>query len=389
MGAEYNDDFQKITELGNRIGISKKKMDNEIGYVNANAQGFTPFDFKKVNVQPMDIEMNVPTRIEGGKETGYVKQKLRITKEDLYNFALISSEVSGTGIEQPFTSNVAKENAKNAYNSLLRKFGSEAAVSAIGRKVNVGPEPSLVDFVTFKKRPASPNPFIKLVSDDNFKKTMVLREQYYKDISEVGVPKAVVLFKDKAEQREHLQSALASVISDYSGIDDSYQEMAKLANNDKSQFQINIDPAASRYGNNTYNLQVTQEDGSVTTKPITEKHYQFLTGKVAPSLFIDDISSSIKASQYGSTNLAYMYTDNNAYSTAFVKDYQTRTNNYNVAMDFVPGSGGVLFPKIYVQTDEDNWKLISYNAGLTPEQAKSFPSMVDDVFIKSLMQSKK
>jgi len=49
----------------------------------------------------------------------------------------------------------------------------------------------------------------------------------------------------------------------------------------------------------------------------------------------------------------------------------------------------VLFPKLYVQVADDNWKLVPYNAGLTPEQAKNFPSMVDDVFVKSLMQSKK
>ena len=40
----------------------------------------------------------------------------------------------------------------------------------------------------------------------------------------------------------------------------------------------------------------------------TEKHFEFITGKSAPSLFINDITSSIKASSYGSTNLAHAYT---------------------------------------------------------------------------------
>jgi hypothetical protein len=274
---------------------------------------------------------------------------------------------------------VAKENAKNAKAALLRKFGNEASIMAISREVNRG-QPG------FKSK--SLNPFIQLVSDDSFKKTMALKEQYYKGISEVGVPKGISLYKDKAEQREHLQTTLTNVASDFANIDDSYRDIVKAVSDEKSQFQINIDPAASRYGNNSYNLQVTQADGTIITKPITEKHFQDITGQQAPSLFMNDVLSSIKVSNYGSTNLAHMYTDDDAHSTAFVKDDQTRTKNYNVAIDFVSGSGGSLFAKLYVQMEDGSFKLIPYNAALTPEEAKIFPSSVDDLFIKSLLQSK-
>lgn len=390
LGSEYAEDFRAINELGNRIGVNTMKMRNAADYVAVNAQGFKPFDFKKVDVKPMEFEMNVPTKVERGKESGYVKTKLKLSKEDLYNFALISPDISGTSLDQPFTSQVAKENAKNAMTSLVRKFGSAVAVNAIAREVNT-PKRSLLGLVPFSGVPLkgeSSNPFVKLVSDDNFKKTMILREEYFKNISQVGVPKGISLYKDKAETREHLKTAIANVASDYSDIDDSYQELVAAVSDDKSQFQINIDPASSRYGKNTYNLQVTKPDGSIILKPITESHFQFITGKQAPSLFIDDVMSNIKASPYKSTNLAHMYTDEDAYSTAFIKDYQTRTKDYNVAIDFVMGSGGALFPKLYVQMNDNNWKLVPYNAGLTSEEAKNFPSNVDDVFIKSLLQSK-
>ena len=82
--------------------------------------------------------------------------------------------------------------------------------------------------------------------------------------------------------------------------------------------------------------------------------------------------------------------------TAFVKDNETRTKSYNVAIDYVKGSNGNYFPKIYLQTDRDSWKLLSYNGGktaedaigITAQHAKIFPLQVDDLFIKSLLQSK-
>jgi hypothetical protein len=202
------------------------------------------------------------------------------------------------------------------------------------------------------------------------------------------MPKGVILYKDKPETQRHLATGLSSIASDYAGIDDSYKTIAAAASDEKSQFQINIEPAASRYGKNSYSIQVTDAKGGVTIKPIKEKDYNFLTGKEAPSLFINEINSSIEASNYGSTNLAHMYTDPNAYSTAFVKDYETRTKNYNVAIDYVKGGEDRYFPKLYVQIDEDNWKLIPYNAAITAQQAQNFASNVDDVFVKSLLQRK-
>jgi hypothetical protein len=383
LGAEYADDFRAINELGNRIGINKKKMDNETATVAARAKevGFTPFDFTKVNVQPIgDIEINVPTDYVRGKPTKSVFQKFNITKQDMYHLALLHEAGSLFGERELSTrSAVETENGKKAYSALLKKFGSDDNVNAVSRYVNRIPP-------GFSKE--SVNPFVNFVKSDNFKKTMQLREEYYKGISEVGVPKGITLYKDKAEQKEHLQSALTNVASDYIDIDNSYQDLIKAVNEDGSQFQINIDPAVSRYGKNSYNLQVTKKDGSVIVKPIMESHYKFITGKEAPSLFINEVLSAINASNYGSTNLSHMYTDDDAYSTAFVKDDQTRTKNYNVAMDFVPGSGNLLFPKLYVQRSDNDWKLVPYNAGLTPEEAKNFPSLVDDVFIKSLLQRK-
>lgn len=383
LGAEYTDDFRAINELGTRIGINKKKMDNEVDAVAASAKelGFEAFDFTKVNIKPVgDIEINVATDYVRGKPTKSVRRKFNITKQDMYNLAMLNEAGSLFGERELSTrSAVEKENGKKAYNALLRKFGSDDNVRAISGYVNRTPP-------GFTKESA--NPFVNFVKSDNFKKTMELREQYYKGISEVGVPKGITLYKDKAEQKEHLQSALTNIASDYIGIDDSYQDLIKAVNEDGSSFQINIDPAASRYGNNSYNLQVTKKDGSVVIKPITENHFRFITGKEAPSLFINEVSSAIKSSNYGSTNLSHMYTDDDAYSTAFVKDDQTRTKNYNVAMDFAPGSSNLLFPKIYVQINDDDWKLIPYNAGLTAEEAKNFPSQVDDIFIKSLLQRK-
>jgi len=399
LGAEYSDDFKAISELGGRIGINKKKMDNEADAINAKAKelGITPVDLSKIDIKPITV-----TAVIGGEAEGMGqmrKQQVNLNKQDVIDFAtFINHDWEGGFQPGILDSDRVKRDAGEAKKRLIKKYGT-AGFESIQREVR-GRE---------KFDPADMNPFhmllahgnegvrqnteikkaIGVLQNDNYKKTMALKEDYYKGISDVGVPKGVVLYKDKAEQKEHLQSSLASVVSDYASIDDSYQEMAKYATDDKAQFQINIDPATSRYGNNSYSLQVTKPDGSMMTKPITEKHYQFLTGKAAPSLFIDEVSSSIKASQFGSTNLSYAYTNDNAYSTAFVKDYQTRTSNYNVAIDYVPGSGGVLFPKLYVQVNDNDWKLIPYNAGLTPEQAKNFPSMVDDVFVKSLMQSKK
>jgi len=398
LGAEYVDDFRAINELGNRIGINKKKMDNEAATLaaRANELGFTPVDLSQINIKPVTVKA-----VLGGEAEGMGKmrrQDVTLSRQDIFDFAkFIYHDWEGGFIPGSFDSDLVKKQSDEAKARLIKKYGT-AGFESMQRSLR-GQE---------KMDPADMNPFnlvfnvdvnnlkqnsevkkaINVIRDDRFRKTMTLKEQYYKGISEVGVPKGVTLYKDKAEQKEHLQSALTNVASDYIGIDNSYQDLIKAVNEDGSQFQINIDPAASRYGKNSYNLQVTKKDGSVIVKPIMESHYKFITGKEAPSLFINEVSSAINASNYGSTNLSHMYTDDDAYSTAFVKDDQTRTKNYNVAMDFVPGSGNLLFPKLYVQRSDNDWKLVPYNIGLTPEEAKNFPSLVDDVFIKSLLQRK-
>lgn len=389
LGAEYSDDFKSINQLGNRIGITKKKMDIETEQIKAKAAelGFTPFDLSKAKVGTMSLF---------GTNSG---KKLDLSEADVIDAARwVYHNRTDPNVPRIFDSKIVSDEAKAAEIKLKKKFGEAGfrdiintyhpgtGVASIWQTQQIGGKRNLLTGETVGTPISNA---IGLLKDDNYKKTIALREDYYKGISEVGVPKGVILYKDKPEQKEHLQASLASVVSDYATIDKSYEEIAKYAVDDKSQFQINIDPATSRYGNNSYSLQVTTPEGSLVTKPITEKHYQFLTGKEAPSLFIDEVSSSIKASPYGSTNLSYAYTDDDAYSTAFVKDYETRTDSYNVAIDYVMGRGGY-FPKIYVQIDND-WKLFPYNPEipLTAQNAKNFPSMVDDLFIKSLMQRKK
>jgi hypothetical protein len=390
VGPEFSETFLQINSLRHRIGINEQKRKGEIAYIKANAQGFKPFDMNSVNVQPIDIEMNVPTTYVRGKESGYVKQKLHLTKEDLYNFAL----AEGSWLSRQFSSAEEEESAKNASAALVKKFGSIAAVQAIGREANKR-KSNLLGIVPFSGVPLEPestNPFIKLIANDNFKKTMRLREEYYKGISEVGAPKGVPLYKDKEADANHLATGISSIVSDYSGINSDYEKFAKGAQDKKAEFQINIDPATSRYGKNTYNLQMTDSEGAVTTLPIEESHFKFLTGRQAPIVFDDDIKSTIKAFKTGSTNQAYNYMDpDSAHTTAYLKDNDFQNvRNYTIAMDYTMGGNGKYYPKIYLK-DNENWKLIQYGinkkgfAGLTKEEALLFPSYVDDSFIKSIL----
>ena len=395
LGSEYADDFSAINELGVRIGIAKKTIDKEQGYINANSAGFTPVDVNKLNINPVTI-----TAVIGGEAEGRGKMRrenVTLSKQDVLDFAkFIYHDYEGT-LPGVLDSDAIKTDAKNAKERLIKKYGtagfesmqtqlrgSEKWNPADLNPLNVVFNPTVTNI---KQNPEIAKA-VNILKSDNFKKTMQLREKYYKEMSGVAVPGAIVLYKDKAEQKEHLQSAISSVASDYAGIDAGYEDLVSAVNQEGSHFQINIDPAASRYGNNSYSLQVTKKDGSIVTKPITESHFQDITRMNAPSMFIDDLTATINASDYGSTNLAHAYTDDDAYTTAFVKDSQTRTKNYNVAMDFVRGSRGMLFPKLYIQTGDNDWKLVPFNKGLTPQEAKNFPISVDDVFVKSLLQSK-
>ena len=405
LGAEYAEDFQNINVLGSRIGVNKQKLDGEKSHIKANAVGFTPVDLSKVNINPITV-----TAVLGGEAEGMGKirrQDVTLSKQDVIDFAkFIHHDWEGGFMPGVFDSENIKKDANDAKARLIKKYGTsgfESIQTSIRGNEKLNPADMNPFHMILGYNPSSPykqNPEIKkaltILKDDNYTKTMALREQYYKKISEVGVPKGVILYKDKPETQRHLATGLASIASDYVGIDDSYKNIVAAASDEKSQFQINIEPAASRYGKNSYSIQVTDAKGDVTIKPIKEKDYNFLTGKEAPSLFINEINSSIEASNYGSTNLAHMYTDPDAYSTAFVKDNETRTKSYNVAIDYVKGSNGNYFPKIYLQTDRDSWKLLSYNGGktaedaigITAQHAKIFPLQVDDLFIKSLLQSK-
>jgi hypothetical protein len=290
-------------------------------------------------------------------------------------------------------SDLVKSQAESAKNNLIKKYG-EVGFNQILRQTRSQAQggfggQNMIGMIT-SATPTKYNPSIQglmnIMGQQNYAESAKLKEQYYKGISEVGTPKGIPLYKDKPEQMKHLATSLSSIASDYKDIDSEYETIAKLANDEKAQFQINVTPATSRYGKNSYELQFTDAQGVVTLKPIKEKDYQLLTGKQAPSLFVNEIESTINASPYGSTNLANPYTADDAYSTAFIKDYQTNTKQYNVAIDFVKGSGGY-FPKLYVQQGDD-WKLFPYNVPISDQSAANFASQVDDVFIKSLIKSK-
>lgn len=399
LGSEYAEDFSSINELGVRIGIAKKTIDKEQSAINAKATGFTPVDVNKLDIKPITV-----TAVIGGEAEGrgqMRRENITLSKQDVFDFAkFIYHDYEGS-LPGFLDSDAVKKEAKDAKDRLTKKYGtagfesmkdalqgdeSSALTKGVGYLSN--PFGQAVKSAISKKQNPEVAKAVNILKSDAFKKTMQLREQYYKEMSGAAVPGAIILYKDKPEQKEHLQSAISSVASDYAGIDAGYEDLVSAVNQDGSHFQINIDPAASRYGNNSYSLQVTKKDGSIVTKPITESHFQDITRMNAPSMFIDDLTATINASDYGSTNLAHAYTDDDAYTTAFVKDGQTRTKNYNVAMDFVPGSRGLLFPKLYIQTGDNDWRLVPFNKGLTPQEAKNFPISVDDVFVKSLLQSK-
>jgi len=383
LGAEYSQDFRNINDIGKRLGVSKRKMELEQQYINSNAVGFTPVDFSKVNVAPINVLL----------ATGQGVNKVTLSKSDMVDVAKYYYHYGDAAIPRFVNSDLVKSQAESAKNNLIKKYG-EVGFNQILRQTRSQVQggfggQNMIGMIT-SATPTKYNPSIQglmnIMGQQNYTESAKLKEQYYKGISEVGTPKGIPLYKDKPEQMKHLATSLSSIASDYKDIDSEYETIAKLANDEKAQFQINVTPATSRYGKNSYELQFTDAQGVVTLKPIKEKDYQLLTGKQAPSLFVNEIESTINASPYGSTNLANPYTADDAYSTAFIKDYQTNTKQYNVAIDFVKGSGGY-FPKLYVQQGDD-WKLFPYNVPISDQSAANFASQVDDVFIKSLIKSK-
>ena len=383
LGAEYNEDFATINALGNKIALSKKLMDGENDFIKANAEGFKPFDLTKTNIKPMSI-FGINS-----------KKTLSLNEADVIDAARwLYHNRTDPNVPRIFDSKAVSDDASSAEIRLKKKFG-EAGFRDILNQYSPGISGLTAwqtqsvggkrNFFTGETEGTPISNAIQLLKNNDYKKTLKLKEQYYKGISEVGVPKAVVLYKDKAEQKEHLKSSIASIVSDYAEIDPEYKELSKLAANDKSQFQINITPAASRYSKNKYDIQATDENGNLTIKEIKEKDFKFLTGENPPSLLVNEANQIINASPFNCTNLTYAYTDDRAHSTAFIKDDQTRTENYNVAIDYVKNNQSQYFPKIYVQIKNNDWKLYPYNVPITEQGVANFPSQVDDVFIKSLL----
>lgn len=392
IGNEYTQDFKEIGELEKMIGSKAARLKNADTYVATNAEGFKPFDLSKVKVEPINnLKIRYSTKMDGGTPSGFVEESVNLSKEDLYKFA-IAEKVRGGWLGNLFTSRATKGEGEKALKDLTAKFGEKKA-AAIARTIAVGPSASSLGVLgdnVFNARNAK---MMDLVNNEDFKRTVALKEQYFKGISDVSVPKAYSLYKDKPEQAKNLAAKLASVASDYNGIDDSYKEIAAFAADEKSQFQVNVDPAASRYDKNKYNLQVTKPDGDIITKPITQDHFKYLTGRNAPMVSVDDVSSNINAFGTGSTNSTYNYMDKDAYSTAYLKsDDFPNINKFRVAADFAPGTKGRYFPKLYIKSGDD-WDLVQYNPGpsfqgFTKDEVENFPMLVDDIFINSLLQRK-
>jgi hypothetical protein len=384
LGAEYTQTFQSINDLGKSIGLKKKQIDSEKDEV-AKIAGVQTIDLGKIDIKPVTV-----TAVLGGEAEGRGKmrrEQVTLSKQDVLDFASFIYHDSEGSLPGFLDSKNIKDQSKQAKERLVKKYGTAGfeSIQTDLRGSNLQTISANPLFRNFNQN-EEVKKAIDVIKTDNYKTTLKAREQYYKNLSQVGAPKGVVLYKDKPETQRHLASALVSIADEYSDIDSDFTEIAALANDEKAQFQINIAPAASRYGKNTYDLQVTKPDGSIITKTIKEKDYNYLTGKSAPSLLVNDAVSAATYSQYGSTNLAYPYTDENAYSTAFVKDYETKTSDkYNVAIDYVMSGENQFYPKIYVQLGEDNWKMIPYNVPINDQGVVNFPSQVDDVFIKSLL----
>jgi hypothetical protein len=384
IGNEYTQDFKEISSLERVIANKAAKLKNADTYVATNAEGFKPFDLNKVNIEPMPISIDVPYII-GGK-SGISKINETLSKKDLYHFALVVRE--GHTIGSKFASKDIREGAEYAKKELINKFGDVGFRTIKGHLTSKGGGGVLGIFSS-----APIDKMYNLVSNEDFRKTTALKEQYFKGISDVSVPKGYTLFKDKPEQAKNLASKLASVASDYAGIDKEYENIAALATEEKAQFQVNVDPAVSRYDKNKYTLQVTKSTGELVSKPITQDQFKYLTGRNAPIVSVDDVSSSINAFGTGSTNSTYSYMDKDAHSTAYLKnDDFPNINRFRVSADFAPGAKGRYFPKLYINSGKD-WDLVQYNPGpgfqgFTKDEVENFPMVVDDIFINSLLQRK-
>ena len=385
FGPEFNTTVQQINALDKTITnkIAKQKEEQKFISEKAASQGFESFDYNKAKINPVTVTLDFPTTIERGKLAGYTKKTLNISKEDLYKFAKLRDVA---GISAATQSKGEREEVEKIKKSLENKYGEAGSTAVyqylmgVGKWSGVGGQAPPID------------PMLKAIQSDTFKKTQKLKEEYYKGISSVQAPQTQILYKGKPEEEKKLFSNIASIISDYKDIG-GYEEFGQYVSDPKSQFQVNINPAASAYSKNSYSLQLTKPDGTIVEKPIVEKHYEFLTNQKAPIVSENNLQSNINAFGTGSTNSAYHYTDNNAYTTAYFKpDEFTNTNKYQVAADFAQGANGRYYPKLYVNTGED-YKFYNYNPGrgfqgFTLEEAEAFPQLVDDRFISGLLQRK-
>ena len=145
----------------------------------------------------------------------------------------------------------------------------------------------------------------------------------------------------------------------------------------------------SKYGKSRYTIQITDSEGkNVLEKDIEPSHYMMLSGQTPPVVQQDEILSAINAYPTGSTNQQYSYSNpENAWSTAYFNHSDFKNvKQYNIAADFVLGSNGNYFPKIYIKSGE-TWKLLPSvdKVGFSPKDAANFPLVVDDKFIKALI----
>jgi len=422
IGNQFNGTFEQLNNLEKTLLNKNAQLKGSDTYVNQIAKlgGFEPFDFNKVKGGPMVITADLPTTFEGGKIGGFKKQTVTLTKEDLYKFAAIKD--AGGFLGGIFQPKAKREEAAKFEEQLTQKFGKtlyyglENYLQGTGRtETSVTSElgKAFASAALASAIPGGKNPFMaglgsvrgtapnaemqKAVGSDNFKKTMALKEEYFKSLSNVPVPKQYPILKGDDKKARQLTSTLGGVVSDFAsaGIG-GYEDIAQYVTDPKALYYVNVEPSTSAYGSNTYNLQLTKPDGTSVIKPISEKHFVALTGKQAPRVNTDPIKASINAFNTGSTNSTYSYTDKEAYLGAYVKpDDFINTNKYRVAADFAPGANGLVFPKLYIQGGSANdWRLIEYNPGrafqgFTTEEAEKFIPSVDDVFIKGLLQRNK
>jgi hypothetical protein len=374
---EYQNMIRDVNRSNQILDENKKIEEGADQYVRDNAKDFKPVVLSEVLGTLSNITIPV-YEVKRGKITSNVINNATLTREDVLNFGLsLAGGKQGEAAERKLKSKFGGNYDAIRFEALKPKYG----IRSEGKRMLETPSLETT------------------LADENTKKSIALREEYFRKNWMSSGPMRKTLASTPEEKKASIAqlSKYNSKYKNASNEEGAYDFQAiQDALNDPENFNANlyVQRPNREGGQWMFRADVTDKNGKVHSMRLTPQEAQELSGDefIATG---ENVVKRTSFSQYGSTNFHYHYQDPNAWKESYFhrEDFpRVNSSKYTVAADAVriPGENNQFVLKLYIKpSGADQFTMREVPMKFSAAEVETAPLGVTDALIEKLLKPTK